>query len=387
MIPGGFRKGDLRLQHLPFSPQDLVEPAAPWVQGPPEFIVHTQESDAAPWSPPTVPSTLHATYGTTREDVVLFGPNHLVDERGGWTLEAEARPEQYVAFYNLPAYRHILKGAKPTVGRTAEDDGFTINFEAVADEDVIHLDRPVFLATPIEPDNWGRWLSTVVPKVWQYTARGKPARDPILCRCSKPWQKHLLHFLGADPGRVIDHDPGRTYVCSHVETATYSAADLTPSAAEMEIYRAIAQRCRANTAATGTRIFVSRAGRSARAPNYRVLTNEAALIAAIAGLGFEVIEPETLPFEEQVVRFSSAEFVVGLGGAGMFNALFCAPGTRLVTIESGPTFIGGHARLFAAASLRYGVVFGLPDETDPAPIHKRWSVDVAKTIDAIKGMQ
>ncbi len=382
MIPSGLRGGVVKLQHLPFSEDDAVEPSTPWLQTPPEFVAYTREGEDGAWSCPRRPSSLHATYDVTRDDVVLFGPSHLVDNSGAWNFEAQARPEQYVRFYDSDNYRHIFKGAKPTLGRDGED-GYTVSFEAVADGDVVQLEGPVFLATPIEPDNWGRWLSTVVPKVFRYVQSGRP-RHPMLCRSAKTWQKRLLEFLGADLDRVIEHDPGRTYACPRVLTTTYSAADITPTASEMDVFRDIARQCCGARQRFGPRIFVSRASRSASAPKYRVLTNEAELLAKVEALGFELIEPETLSFEDQVARFASASFVVGLGGAGMFNVLFCRPGAKVITIESGPTFIGGHSRLFAAAGLRYGVVFGLPDDTDPAPIHKRWSVDTGKVIDAIR---
>ena len=116
------------------------------------------------------------------------------------------------------------------------------------------------------------------------------------------------------------------------------------------------------------------------------MTNEDALIVAMVGLGFEIHEPEKLSIPDQIRLFREAELVVGLGGAAFFNVVFCRPGTRVVSIESSTQFVDGHARLFASSGHRFAFVFGRQDETDPQPVHKRWTIDVEGVVAIVKGL-
>jgi capsular polysaccharide biosynthesis protein len=96
-----------------------------------------------------------------------------------------------------------------------------------------------------------------------------------------------------------------------------------------------------------------------------------------------VVEPDLFPFPVQVSIFRKAKVVVGLGGAGMFNTIFCNPGTKIVSIESGMGFLDSHTNIFASAGLCYGVIVGEEDDSDPRPTQKRWSVQVDRVVSAI----
>lgn len=64
----------------------------------------------------------------------------------------------------------------------------------------------------------------------------------------------------------------------------------------------------------------------------RVLTNAAAVEAALVAQGFAVIEPEKLSFAEQIHYFAKADILVAATGAACVNLLFCRPGARLVVL-------------------------------------------------------
>jgi hypothetical protein len=106
------------------------------------------------------------------------------------------------------------------------------------------------------------------------------------------------------------------------------------------------------------------------------MVNEEALVARLRDLGFLIIEPEALSAREQIEVFSRAEMVVGPSGAGMFNTVFCAPGTRVIDIESEPHWIHAHSCLFASCGLRYGIFEGKADAADMRPVHRRWQVNI-----------
>ena len=55
-------------------------------------------------------------------------------------------------------------------------------------------------------------------------------------------------------------------------------------------------------------------------------------MAALAPLGFEVIDPGALSPAEQVRAFAEAECIVGPHGAGLTNLAFAAPGAAVVEL-------------------------------------------------------
>lgn len=76
------------------------------------------------------------------------------------------------------------------------------------------------------------------------------------------------------------------------------------------------------------RLFLSRA-----AANWRRLVNESEVLAAIADLGFECVDPGKLTLTQQIEIAAEAEVIVGTMGAGMNLLVFAAEGTPVVTIK------------------------------------------------------
>jgi len=72
-------------------------------------------------------------------------------------------------------------------------------------------------------------------------------------------------------------------------------------------------------------IYVSRRGLD----SFRSMTNEDEVERAMRRLGFAVIHPQQLSFDQQVTYFARARIVAGPHGAGLTNAMF-APAECLV---------------------------------------------------------
>ena len=130
-------------------------------------------------------------------------------------------------------------------------------------------------------------------------------------------------------------------------------------------------------------IYVSRLNQSRKNPAHRRLVNEEKLIAALADRGFEIFTPEEHPFEEQVKTFAAAKVVVGPGGAGMFNSIFCKPGALVVSLEPMMNWLALHSNMFASSDVHYALVVGGADKTD-ASVQKRWSTDVDCVLSFLK---
>ena len=117
---------------------------------------------------------IHGSYLVRRENVLLFGANHLVDGDGAWSCEARSFKGQFMAMLKWAAYEANFPGPKPVI------DDFVLRTAGLKDDQVERIEMPVFLATPLEPDNWGRWLATVAPKAVLYRMHGIGRK--FLCR-------------------------------------------------------------------------------------------------------------------------------------------------------------------------------------------------------------
>ena len=322
---------------------------------------------------------IHGSYLVRRNDALLFGPNHLVVPEGFWSCEARTYKGQFLEYFEFPFYNKMFPGVRPTL----EHQGAQTRIGTISLAEsggAFHIDAPVFLATPVEPPIWGRWVSTVLPKVIQYLQH-MPNRM-FFCYVEMEWQKRFLKFLGVSDSMILPHDPGKTYICRDIATVEYSITNMTVSAWERTNYIEIAARCW-HFEKWPERIFVSRRSRSIANPNYRVLVNEQQLADMLHTLGFVTIEPELLPYDVQISLFAAAREIVFVGGSAVFNAVFCSPGTSVMTIKSSTAYIATHAGLFASLNLRYGIIFGEEDTDDPASYHKRWHLDINRTRDAV----
>ncbi|GMA75521.1 hypothetical protein GCM10025880_19380 [Methylorubrum aminovorans] len=103
----------------------------------------------------------------------------------------------------------------------------------------------------------------------------------------------------------------------------------------------------------GRRLFVDRhPGRG------RGLANREAVLGLLRGLGFEAFDPELTSVRQQAVRFSAAEIVVGIAGAGMANTVFCRPGTPVIHLVPEGWEDQFYGEIATACGQGYAAVFG-----------------------------
>ena len=131
------------------------------------------------------------------------------------------------------------------------------------------------------------------------------------------------------------------------------------------------------------RLYVGRRRWTVERGGYRPLVNEPELAGRLEATGYTSIDPECLGPEEQIELFGSERQIVVLGGAGLFNAVFCKPGTRIVDIESTRDHLENHSTILSSMEADYGIILGQVDQSDPAPHNKRWTVDVEQATAAI----
>lgn len=255
----------------------------------------------------------------------------------------------------------------------------------VEPQDEIVLQGDHALISPEEAYNYGMWLLQVIPYL-DYLRQGE-YHGRLLCFADAPWQPAFLDFMGIGD-RLVLQKKGRAYrIQGRLTAFRHDYRNLVLSARDREAFARLKRRPDvARRALAHEAIFVSRRTRSVANPHYRALQNEDELLDGVRRLGIHVIEPEYLTFAEQISLFAQARVVVGLGGAGMFNTVFCEEGTRVVSIESSNTWIEAHANLFASAGMDYAVIFGRQDLSVTDTPQKPWTLDVPRAIEAIRSV-
>ena len=97
------------------------------------------------------------------------------------------------------------------------------------------------------------------------------------------------------------------------------------------VYSAAFQACRAHFGigdhSPSRRLFVHRPDGGPRS-----ITNLSAVEALLKRWSIELVDPGALPFQQQVALFASADFLIGVHGAGLTNMLFMPPGGTVLEL-------------------------------------------------------
>lgn len=127
----------------------------------------------------------------------------------------------------------------------------------------------------------------------------------------------------------------------------------------------------------GKRLYVTRT--NARA---RPLDNEAEIVDLVTAHGFDVVDPGSLSFTDQIALFADASIIIGPHGAGLTNAAFCDSDTTLIELRAlnrasqSPSRNETYRRLSACCGLQYGyLMFDNPAfseawRADPEPVRR-----------------
>lgn len=130
------------------------------------------------------------------------------------------------------------------------------------------------------------------------------------------------------------------------------------------------------------RLFLRRTGKS------RPMNNSIEIEAMVREYGFEIIEPETLSFAEQVRLFSSAELIVSQGGAALGNIIFAPTGCHVIVLTTWSPYTVHYyfANLAALLGQRCTLIMCEPVQSDLGPHRAHMGVNVSiKTL--IKAIQ
>ncbi|MEP6068414.1 MAG: glycosyltransferase family 61 protein [Paracoccaceae bacterium] len=129
-----------------------------------------------------------------------------------------------------------------------------------------------------------------------------------------------------------------------------------------------------------TKIFLSR-----KNSTWARMTNETEVENTFAELGFEIVQPETLSFTEQVQCMQSADFIAGPSGSAFNLAMFARPGTPILMLAQGePHNWGGW--LGPMRQIGFDVKFLLSKSSSTKRKLAPYDVDLSRIPDIIAQM-
>ena len=246
-----------------------------------------------------------------------------------------------------------------------------------------HIAGRTMHATSNEPHNWGMWLLYVLPAVVHF-AENCHAYDKLLVFADRPNMKEMLWLLGLKTDDVVFHDCSQAYYFESIDVFRQPRREFFVAPEARAVFAKLREKGAGSVAVpSARRIYVGRRHWTAEMGGYRALMNECELENRLAAMGHRPINPECLGPEAQIELFGSAQRIVVLGGAGLFNAVFCRPGTKIVDIESTRDHLENHSTILSSMDADYGIILGQVDQSDPTPHNKRWRVDVEQATDAI----
>ena len=268
-------------------------------------------------------------------------------------------------------------GLSEVAGVRRHGDGFVVPRSRLRDAERVG-GRTMF-ASSDEPHNWGMWLLYVLPAVVHFV-ENRQAYDKLLVYADHPNMRAMLRLLGLKAADVVLHDCSRVYHFESVDVFRQPQRDffVTPMFARLR------ERVAGSVVVPSAHhLYVGRRRRTVKMGGYRSLVNESELQDRLVAMGYSPIDPEYLGPEEQIELFGSERRIVVLGGAGLFNAVFCKPGTKIIDIESTCDHLGNHSTVLSSMDADYGIILGQVDQSDPASHNKRWTVDVERATATI----
>jgi len=238
----------------------------------------------------------------------------------------------------------LILDMSPHYGRASYDHSAMLRWRLPPLE---HLDSKVLVLSGIDPTNHYHWLLDILPRFEVARLAGLDW-DHMIAPTITPVQRTCLQRLGIDAKSVLPPPWNRQLLVREAVLAVFPSHRHGPSPFAVRFIRALFADCLEPSAATPRRIFVSRS----RCTQRRV-TNEAQVEIFLRGRGFTSIFLETMTIEDQARFFANAEIVVAPHGAGLTNAAFCSPGTRLIELFSSRHTPGFFRRLAAVCGLDY----------------------------------
>ncbi|MGE4194312.1 MAG: DUF563 domain-containing protein [Pseudodesulfovibrio sp.] len=191
---------------------------------------------------------------------------------------------------------------------------------------------------------YGHWLLDLLPQA--VVGRDNlPPDVPFLVRRNIPeYAVRLLERIGIPEKRLLREMPpmGPRHEledCLRVGTlyaATCARNNTYLDRSRGEVYDQLLSMATKTPAVRADRVFISRTAFHQAEPNKakRRMINAAQVEGIFSQLGFACVQPEKLPFPDQVALFYHAGIIAGEDGSALHNAIWSKPGSTLICLMS-----------------------------------------------------
>jgi hypothetical protein len=221
-------------------------------------------------------------------------------------------------------------------------------------------------------DNYFHWLFDVLPRLQALSqSEDVPQIDRYLIDHRTPFQRETLARLGVKTERLIQPSNTSHYRCERMVVPSLMRG-ISTETSEFLRDRFLTPADQALPAEK--LIYVTRRGCKRR----RVL-NEDDVLGVLRSIGFAVVDPATMTFDEQVNLFAQARMVVAAHGGALSNLVFCKPGTVVLELFA-PRYVNLCYWVIAnTIGLKYAYLLGLG--RSPRAGHQPLGVYDSLTVD------
>ena len=187
--------------------------------------------------------------------------------------------------------------------------------------------------------NWFHWMIEYLPRVLQIDP-SIGSTVPLLVTNRTP-VSGLAALRSLSSRRIVTIDPEANQLVKTLHliappvqildtTRTPWSEGLSLNPEPLRAMRAAWGLETTSSQAADRRIFLSRRS------SHRGLANETQLAEIAVELGFEIYEPGSMSFEDQLLVFSQSSILVGASGAVMANYLMMSPGSAIIALTADP---------------------------------------------------
>ncbi len=211
--------------------------------------------------------------------------------------------------------------------------GGKLRFTVTRPADAVDIAEPAGLLTAAP--NYASWLLGELPRITLYR-EVSPSLKLILHGDAKPFHFATLKAFGIEETQVVVVPKTARVRARELFFATPSFLSQNVALSALSVLRETLGLHR--QIAPTRSIYVSR---SRLGPVHdRRIANETEVEHFLAARGFEIVHPQELSFLDQARAFASAARIVAPFGAGLANAVFCAPGVRpcIIATKQTPEF-------------------------------------------------
>ena len=254
---------------------------------------------------------------------------------------------------NLQAGGTVIRGdelicfeaaADPTLDFVSGQWATIFGSQRMADGALVQLSEPAqqtidegILLSGRNDDNWYHWFIEYMPRVLMIPD-DIPVDVPLLVSTRTPetglaalrnLSNRPIIFLDASARTHVNKlhlVPPSTQILDTTMVSWYDGVSMNP--VPLRIMRSRLRSFVATRSVARRRIFLVRNSR------HRGVLNAKGIARIAADHGLELVDPAQLTWEQQRELFSSAELVVGAGGAVMANYLVMPEGSRVIALTS-----------------------------------------------------